>query len=128
MVSAARPVVMVVDDDPDILRMTSRALSTLDVRVITRERAYGVLNAIAEHRPALVLLDVMMPGLDGPAIAQLVRSDPELTTTILVLYSALPEARLEELARLSGADGFVSKTVGPQRLCVEISRRLSLAP
>lgn len=117
---------MVVDDDPDMLRMTSRALSALAVRVITRDRSYGVLNAIATHRPALVLLDVMMPGLDGTTIAQLVRGDPELTGTILVLHSALPEMKLEELARLSGADGFISKTDGPKRLCAEVSRRLSL--
>ena len=118
---------MVIDDDRDILRMVSRALSSLDVEVISRERSYGVLNAIAEHRPTLVLLDVMMPGLDGASLVQLVRGDPELAGTIVLLYSALPEERLGELARLSGADGFVMKTAGTTRLCDEVARRLGLA-
>jgi len=125
-VTDARPVVLVVDDDPDILRLVGKALSLIDVEVIARDRSFGVLNTIAEHRPALVLLDVTMPGLDGASIAQLVRADPELTGTIILLYSALPPDRLEQIARTSGADGFIPKTDGPRKLCTEVARRLGL--
>lgn len=117
---------MVVDDDRDILRLVSRSLAGLDVDIVTRDRAFGVLNAVAERRPDLVLLDIMMPGLDGTSIAQLIRDDPDLARTVIIFYSALPSEQLESLTRQHGADGFVPKTAGPKKLAEEVSRRLGI--
>jgi len=118
--------VLVVDDDPDILRLVGLALSQLPVEVVERNRAFGVLNAVAEHRPALVLLDVTMPGLDGSHVTELIRADPELSDSQVLLYSALDESDLARRARACGADGYVLKTRGPLALAQEVRARLGL--
>lgn len=82
-----RPVILVVDDDPATARLMELALRTTRAQVVTHYRAFGLLEAIAAHKPALVVLDVMMPGLDGPSLVQLVRADPELARTRIVLWS-----------------------------------------
>ena len=71
-------VVMIVDDDTVFARVVSRILRERAVTPVVLHRAFGLLNAIAEHRPSLLLLDLMMPGLDGASITTLIRDDPEL--------------------------------------------------
>lgn len=121
-----RPTVLVVDDDRDILRLVGLALSQLPVEVVHRDRSFGVLNALAEHRPALVLLDVTMPGLDGSHVTELIRADSELRHTVVLLYSALDEADLARRADSCGADGYVLKISGPLALARAVRERLGL--
>ncbi len=119
-----RPRILVVDDDPTITQMLVIAFRTVDVEVERAHRAFGLLNLIAERRPHLVLLDAMMPGLDGPSVTELIRQDPELSTTQILLYSAMDEASLQKATRLCGADGCIMKTVGPVMVVEEVMRRL----
>lgn len=116
-----RPVILVVDDDPATARLMELALRTTRAQVVTQHRAFGLLEAIAAHKPALVVLDVMMPGLDGPSLVQLVRADPELARTRIVLWSALDPGDLARRALACGADASLEKVVGPRaavdRIC-----------
>lgn len=104
--------VMVVDDDPIMVRIIERMLHRRNIEVVTTRRSLGVLNLIATHRPTVVLLDVNMPGLGGPSLVTLIREDPELKGTIVLLHSALEEGALAEKARDCGADGFIAKSHG----------------
>lgn len=109
------PIVLVVDDDPASARLMELALhKTTRARVITQHRAFGLLEAIAEHRPVLVVLDVMMPGLDGPSLVELVRADREIARTRVVLWSALDRAELARRAAACGADASLEKVTGPR--------------
>ncbi len=115
------PVLLVVDDDPATSRLMQVALRTTRARVIVQNRAFGLLEAIAAQRPALVILDVMMPGLDGPSLVELVRADAELAGTRIVLWSALDREELARRALACGADGWIEKVAGPRdavdRIC-----------
>jgi CheY-like chemotaxis protein len=120
-----RLTVLVVDDDPAVTRMLEAALRSLDVNVVTANAPFGVLNLVAEHRPRVVILDVMMPGLDGATLTQLIRQDEDIASTPILLYSAMDEAALADKARLCGADGHLPKTIGPARVVRELGLWIS---
>lgn len=114
-------VILIVDDDRVAAAALAGVLEARGHQVVTTLTSFGVLNLIARERPRLVVLDVAMPGLGGPALLDLVRRDPELMTTRVVLYSAMPESSLGAEAQRCGADDFISKARGlnhaVQKLC-----------
>ncbi len=113
--------VLVVDDDKVITRMLEAVLRrTLDCDVLVSNTGFGLLNTIAAERPDVVLLDVMMPGLDGQAVTRLIRDDADLSRTRVVLHSAIDETALAKLASACGADDFVQKGARP----TEVARRI----
>lgn len=116
---------LVVDDDPLIGRIVERVLRQTPYEVVSTRRSIGVLNLIATHRPALVLLDVNMPGLGGPSLVKLIREDPAIRETTVLLHSAIDEAALAHKARESGADGYIAKTAGVQTLERSLDRWLT---
>lgn len=115
---------LVVDDDVQMTRLVERALSGLDIRIEIRNQAFGLLNTMAELQPHLLVLDVMMPALDGPSVVELLRSDPELSATPVLLYSALQQAELAERAKDCGADAYLTKTAGPSALAQQVRQML----
>jgi putative two-component system response regulator len=119
------PCILVVDDDDSNTRLMELAFRGTNAEVVAHNRAFGVLQLIATHRPVVVILDVMMPGLDGPSLVELVRDDPELRGTRIVLWSAMDKAALEQAGAQCGADGVVEKTRGPRALVDQISSWLS---
>ncbi len=76
-----------------------RSLRDMGFNVIVQKSGYGLLNAVAAHRPPLMLIDVMMSSLDRPSVADLVRRDPELRSTKLVLRSTTEAKTLAQMAR-----------------------------
>ncbi|WP_437301933.1 response regulator [Sorangium sp. So ce388] len=103
---------MVVDDDETAALVVERVLGRRGIEVLKVPQSFGVMNRIARHRPSLVLLDVKMPGLDGPTLVTLIRQDPEIARTRIVLYSALAVDALAQTAGECGADGFIAKSLG----------------
>jgi CheY-like chemotaxis protein len=114
--SDEQPCILVVEDDEAAARLVELSLRRTRARVVLQTRAFGVLEAIAAARPAVVLMDVMMPGLDGPSLVELVREDPELASTRVVLWSALDRGELERRGKACGADGVIEKVAGPKAL------------
>jgi two-component system response regulator FimZ (fimbrial Z protein) len=110
--SGTRRTAIAVDDDPVILKILDRLFRGLHVCASTATRAYGLLNMIVAQRPALVVLDVNLPGLDGPSLVSLVRRDPEIASTTIVLHSSLDERTLAKKAAQCGANGYISKSRG----------------
>lgn len=120
MVSSERPCVLVVDDDPHAARLLELAFRTTRARVVTHNRAFGVLEAVAAERPVVLVLDVMMPGLDGPSLVELLRADRELARTRVVLWSALDPADLARRGQRCGADAVLEKIVRPRDVVEQI--------
>lgn len=105
--------VLIADDDPSILDFTSRVVTKAGHRVVRAERGDVALELARTERPDLVLLDVLMPGLDGLEVCKAIRADSALAHTPVFLLSALGEARLEAAVQSVGANGFLTK---PMRL------------
>ncbi len=90
--AAERGVILIVDDTPDNLALLSDALDEMGYMVLVALDGQSALTRIQRRRPDLILLDAMMPGLDGFETCQRIKSDP-LTADIPVLFmTALTES------------------------------------
>lgn len=106
--------ILIIDDAPENLHILLDLLKPQYRVLAATTGASGLRVAGDQPRPDLILLDVMMPGLDGPSLVELVRADPELARTRLVLWSALDRAELGRRAQACGADGSIEKVAGPR--------------
>jgi excisionase family DNA binding protein len=116
----SRPKVLVIDDDPSIRYVLREAFSAVGFEV--EEAASGLLglDALDESPPALVLLDIMMPGIDG---FQVMKYLSQFGVKVPVLAMSALGPRVEERARELGADGFIAKPFDIREMVVT-SRRL----
>lgn len=118
--------VLVVDDDPDMLRLLERMIRAARrrCRVLVARDGQAGLALLREHRPTLVLLDLLMPGMDGYAFLDEIRNDPELRTTPVIVISARgrePEAVCVEALRVRRDGGFtVGETVRLLRASLDV--------
>jgi CheY-like chemotaxis protein len=84
--------IVLIDDEFGLSDVLTATLSDAGYRVFAAVNGVQGLAVMAEHPPDLVLLDYMMPILDGPGVLQAMRADPKLTQVPVVLMSAMPEA------------------------------------
>jgi DNA-binding response OmpR family regulator len=82
------PKVLVVDDDEHILRSLSQYLELEDFRVISASSGPEALRLFAEEKPDLLVLDVMMPGMDGFQVLESLRKDPETAHVPVLMLTA----------------------------------------
>jgi CheY-like chemotaxis protein len=119
--------VLVVDDDEVIRQLITLNLELEGFEVYEAVDGADALRKVAEVRPAVVTLDVMMPNLDGWDAAARLRSDPETADVKVVLLSArAQEADVRRGTRL-GVDAYLTKPFDPDDL-VEVVRRLAGIP
>jgi len=109
--SGARSPIVVADDEPHILEFLSKALNKSGYEVRKAQRGEEALDLIREVRPALVVLDILMPGIDGVDICKMMRADVEMADIPVVFLSALDTARLHHLADEAGATDYLTKPV-----------------
>lgn len=103
------PTVLVVDDDPEIVSMVSLRLSKRGYRILTASDGNEALEVARRERPALILLDVMMPGRNGWEVARALRQDPVTEKTKIVMLTAIGEQVNEMTSPLYGADAYIDK-------------------
>jgi two-component system, OmpR family, response regulator MprA len=114
----SEPAVLVVDDDPSIRRMLARTLGAEGFSVDTVGDGGSALAAIERRMPDAVVLDVMMPGLDGLAVCRRLRA-AGLEVPVLLLTAR--DGVAERVAGLdAGADDYVPKPVAPEELAARL--------
>lgn len=101
--------ILIVDDNPQILGMLSARLKSRGYRVATAEDGEAALAAIERERPALLLLDVMMPKKNGWEVARAVRQDPAARDVKIIMLTAIGESINELTSPLYGADAHLDK-------------------
>lgn len=124
---AERPRVLVIDDDPVTIAVVRQILERLGWEVRSTTSGMGVRSQLLGDPPALILLDIDMPGLSGLSVAKLIRSDSRFDSVGLMLFSGRPEGELERLARDTKATGYVAKGATPALMAASIGQRVGRA-
>ena len=101
--------VLVVDDDPAILTIASTRLQAESVQTLTADNGADGLHMVREHRPDVVVVDLMMPKMHGYTLIQEIRNDPNLSHVKILVTSAKTYSSDIERTRRLGADRYLSK-------------------
>jgi DNA-binding response OmpR family regulator len=101
--------ILVVDDDPRLLHIVEMYLSIEGYDVVTAENGEDGLKEVESARPDLVILDIMMPGMDGIEACRRIRTNAETQSVPVVMFSALSSDDDVERARLAGANHLITK-------------------
>ncbi|WP_162888746.1 EAL domain-containing protein [Dechloromonas sp. HYN0024] len=122
-----KPVVLIVDDVPDNLSAISEMISELGVDVrVANSGPVALRYARLDPHPDLVLLDVMMPGMDGHAVLQALRADQETHDIPVIFVTALDSPENEEQGIEEGAVDYITKPINPAVLGIRVKSQLEL--
>ncbi len=118
--------VLAVDDIPLNLLLVQKMLSKFNFRMRTAANGQQALDAVAEEKPDLILLDLMMPGIDGFEVIRRLRADPATADIQIVILSALNSNEDVVKGFNVGADDFLMKPIIMEKLlsCVVTQMQL----
>ena len=116
--------ILLVDDEPDILEIVSYNLSSEGYEVYTAKNGVeGVAKAKKKH-PHLIILDVMMPEMDGIEACEIMRSTPGLENSIITFLTARGEDYSQVAGFDAGADDYITKPIKPKVLVSKVKALL----
>ncbi len=116
----AAPLVLVVDDDPDILDLVRYRLERSGYAVATASDGLEGVQLAGELRPALAVLDVMMPSLNGFEVTRRLRAAPETSHIPVILLTARAQEEDVQAGFESGADDYLRKPFSPRELSARV--------
>ena len=116
--------VLIVDDNPQNVELLVAFLESLPVTLHTAVDGVDALAKVAEHKPDLILLDVMMPRMSGFQVCQKLKADPATKDIQILMVTALHELGDIERATECGTDDFVSKPVNKLELQTRVKSLL----
>ena len=118
---------LVVEDDPDIAGLLQHHLSRAGFDVEVLESGHAVVPAARQRQPALVLLDLMLPGLDGFEICRALRADPRTAAVPVIMLTARAEESDRIMGLELGADDYITKPFSPQEVVARVRALLRRA-
>lgn len=108
--------VLIVDDDPEVVKLFSFVLRRAGYEVETAPGGEAALRQVGTSLPDLIVLDVMMPGLDGYEVARQLRAQAETAAIPIVMLTARALPSEQVAGRLAGATSYLVKPVTPSML------------
>ena len=112
--------ILIVEDEVDILQLVTHNLKSAEFNVLTAEDGYQALSLAKKHLPQLVILDLMLPGLDGFEVCKELKRSPTTKNIPILMLTA----RGEEVDRIVGlelgADDYVVKPFSPRELILRV--------
>ena len=120
-----KPKILVVDDEPDALEILGFKLKEAGYVPLFAKDGARALTAAREERPALIVLDLMLPEVDGLEVCKILRRDP-MTATIPILMLTAKASEMDRVLGLElGADDYVTKPFSPRELVLRIRKLLA---
>ncbi|HRE90141.1 MAG TPA: response regulator [Myxococcota bacterium] len=116
--------ILVVDDNAANLKLARVILQREGYLVRTAVDAEEALELLSTWRPALILMDIQLPGLDGLELTRRLKASPEHRDTIIVALTAFAMPSDHERARAAGCDGYLSKPIDIDTLVLAVSQHL----
>lgn len=109
--------ILIVDDDPDILFATSRILKSEEYDVFAAGSGKECMVRAKKHFPDLILLDVVLPDVDGYKLCRRLKKDPDLKGVYIIMLSAMKTSSDDQAKGLNdGADGYIARPVSNSEL------------
>lgn len=116
--------ILIVDDEQDILEFIEYNLIKEDYQVITANNGYEAIKTAKANQPDLIILDIMMPGLDGVEVCRELRALPEFNNTIIAFLTARSEDYSQIAGFDVGGDDYITKPIRPRVLVSRIGALL----
>ena len=123
-----KPRILVVDDEPDVVAVIARALTSEDFEVISAYDGISALDLAESERPDLILLDIMMPMMSGYEVCEQLKANPQTKSIPVVCLSSAHTADARERSRKVGALTLVLKPFTSAELVAQIRRHLQPSP
>ncbi len=116
--------ILLVDDEPDILEIVGYNLSSQGYQISTAENGVEGVKKAKKEKPHLIILDVMMPEMDGIEACEQIRKVPELSNTIITFLTARGEDYSQMAGFEAGADDYITKPIKPKVLVSKVKALL----
>jgi two-component system alkaline phosphatase synthesis response regulator PhoP len=116
--------ILIVDDEPDILEFLSYNIRKEGYKVFTASNGMEALRLVQQINPSLILLDVMMPKMDGIETCQVIRKDLNMVQPIIAFLTARTEDYAQIAGFEAGADDYINKPIRPRLLISKIESLL----
>jgi two-component system alkaline phosphatase synthesis response regulator PhoP len=116
--------ILLVDDEPDILEIVGYNLTAEGYEVITAENGVQAVSKAKKHHPHLIIMDVMMPEMDGIEACEKIRNISELSETIITFLTARGEDYSQVAGFDAGADDYITKPIKPKVLVSKVKALL----
>ena len=122
-----KPKVLIVDDTPENIQILMGTLKDQYAIVAAINGEKALKMAVAEPRPDLILLDIMMPGMDGFEVCSRLKSDPETRDIPVIFLSALDDTANKVKGFATGAVDYISKPFQPEEVHVRVNTHLTMS-
>ena len=117
--------ILIIEDDPSVLRATSYILEKEGYEVLTAQNGLEGLKKVKEDKPDLLILDVMLPGIDGFEICHSLRAEPQTAKLPILMFSAKGQEADKATGLKVGADEYLVKPVDREVLLNKVAAWLS---
>jgi two-component system phosphate regulon response regulator PhoB len=119
-------IVVIADDESSIRLLVHATIESDDFVVMEASNGAEAWALIQQHKPGLVLLDVQMPGRSGLEVLRLIKADPDLKPTRVILLTSKAQETDVEVGLMAGADFYLTKPFSPLDLLTRVEEALQL--
>lgn len=116
--------ILLVDDEPDIVEILSYNLAQEGYQIVTASNGKEAIKKAQKEHPHLIIMDVMMPEMDGIEACEQIRKKPELENTIITFLTARSEDYSQVAGFDAGADDYITKPIKPKVLISKVKALL----
>ena len=120
-----KPLLLIADDDPELVGILIKRLQSLECEIITASDGATALELVKKKRPDAIVLDVMMPHMNGWEVCKAIRQDEEIKETGIIMLTGIGESLNEMTSPLFGADEYLDKPFNFSELIFKIKRLIS---
>jgi two-component system alkaline phosphatase synthesis response regulator PhoP len=117
--------ILVIEDDPATLRLVDYSLRHKGYQVLTASNGLEGIRKARKEKPDVVILDVMLPGMDGFEICHRLRSEPETAQVLILMFSAKAQEVDRNMGLKVGADDYLTKPVDPGEMVSRVESLLN---
>jgi len=117
--------ILVVDDEPNILRLMEFILARQGHEILSAINGEQALETVRAQKPDLVLLDIMIPRIDGYEVARILRADPDTASLPIIMLSAKAQEEDIQRGHSLGVDEYITKPFSPDHLVAVVTGYLS---